>query len=123
MIADTSIWIDFFRGKTGDDLDLFRRGLNDGQVVMAPAVLSELLSSTKLTGAMEKSLCEMEFAEPFSDFWSGCGKLRRRLTKMGFNASLADCLVVQSCLERGLPLLTRDQGLKKFGPKIGLLLL
>lgn len=123
MIADTSIWIDHFLGKPGDDLDLFRSSLNEGRVVMAPAVLAELLSSTMMTAEIEKALSEMPFATPASDFWKNVGKLRRHLAKQGTNASLADCLVVQSCLERDLPLITRDQGIKKFARKVGLVLI
>lgn len=122
MIADTSIWIDHFLGKPGEDLDLFRSSLNDGRVVMAPAVLAELLSSTVMTADVEKALSEMPFAHPTPDFWKNTGKLRRLLAKQGTNASLADCLVVQSCLEGDLPLLTRDQGIKKFAEKAGLTL-
>ena len=123
MIADTSIWIDHFLGKPGEDLDLFRIGLNEGRVVMAPLVLSELLSSTEMTADVEKALSEMPFAAPTPDFWKATGKLRRLLAKQGMNASFADCLVVQSCLELDLPLMTRDRGIKKFGAKVGLSLL
>ena len=123
MIADTSIWIDYFLGKPGEDLDLFRAGLNEGRVVMAPAVLSELLSSTEMTADVEKALSEMPFAAPAPDFWKKTGNLRRLLAKQGTNATLADCLVVQSCLEHDLPLLTRDKGIKKFGAKAGLTLI
>lgn len=123
MIADTSIWIDHFLGKPGDDLDFFRSSLNDGRLVMAPAVLAELLSSTVMTTEVEKALSDMSFANPTPDFWKNAGKLRRLLAKQGTNASLADCLVVQSCLECDLPLLTRDRGIKKFAGKIGLTLI
>jgi len=123
VIADTSVWIDYFLGKQGDDLERFRLALSDGRVVMAPAVLAELLSSTHMIPEAEKALLEIPFASPGSDFWGDTGKLRRRLAKQGMNATLADCLVVQSCLEHDLPLLTRDQGIKKFGPKVGLMLI
>jgi len=123
VIADTSIWIDYFLGKPGEDLDSFRISLNEGRVVMAPAVLSELLSSTEMTATVEKALLEMPIASPTPAFWKDSGKLRRLLAKQGMNASLADCLVVQSCLEHDLPLLTRDKGIKKFASKVGLVLL
>lgn len=122
MIADTSIWIDHFLGKPGDDLDLFRTALNEGRVVLAPAVLAELLSSTEMASNIEKALSEMPFAFPASSFWRDTGKLRRQLAKKGVNASLADCLVVQSCLEQDLPLLTRDKGIKKFAAAVRLTL-
>jgi predicted nucleic acid-binding protein len=123
MIADTSIWIDHFRGDSGEDLELFRKSLGEGRVAMAPVVLAELLSSTQIPASVEKALSEMEFAGASDNFWVEAGRLRRRLAKQGFNASLADCLVAQSCLEHDLPLLTRDQGIRKFGPKIGLTLI
>ena len=123
MIVDTSVWIDYFLGKTGEDMDLFRLSLNEGRVVMAPVVLAELLSSTEMKESVEKALSEMELAELGPDFWVESGRLRRRLAKAGYNASLADCLVVQTCLEQGLPLLTRDQGIKKFAPKVALKLI
>ncbi len=123
MIADTSIWIEHFLGKPGDDLELFRIALNEGRVVMAPVVLSELLSSTEMTSDIEKVLSEMPFASPTSIFWRGAGKLRGQLAKHGMNASLADCLVMQSCLEHDLPLLTRDKGIKKFSNKAKLRLI
>ena len=122
MIVDTSVWIDYFLGKSGEDLDIFRNALNEGRVVMAPAVLSELLSSTKMTGEAEKALTEMPVAIPTSGFWREAGRLRRNLAQKGTSATLADCLVVQSCLEHELPLLTRDKGIKKFAAKVGLTL-
>lgn len=123
MIADTSIWIDYFLGKPGDDLELFRNRLNEGQVVMAPSVLSELLSSTAMPATVEKALLEIRFATPSSHFWQETGKLQRHLAKLGTHATLADCLVAQSCLEHKLPLLTRNRAIIKFGPKVGLNLL
>jgi predicted nucleic acid-binding protein len=123
VIADTSVWIDHFLGKPGADLELFRSALNEGRVVMSPTVLSELLSSTAMPPEVERALSEMPFATPAPDFWKDAGKLRRTLAKQGVNASLADCLVAQSCLEHRLPLLTRDQGIKKFAAKAGLALL
>lgn len=122
MIVDTSVWIDYFRGDEGADLARFRLALNEGRVVMAPVVLTELLSSTEITADVEKKLDELSFAEPSPSFWKEGGKLRRRLARLGFTASLADCLVAQSCLERGLPLLTRDKSIQKFAPRLGLAL-
>lgn len=119
MIADTSVWIDHFRGEAGSDLESFRAALHEGRVVMAPVVLSELLSSQELPPALEKSLLELEMASPSTDYWAESGRLRRRLAKLGFNASLADCLVIQTCAERGMPLLTRDQAMKKWAAKLG----
>jgi predicted nucleic acid-binding protein len=123
LIADSSIWIDFFRGEKGDDIDFFELSLQEGRILMAPVVLSELLSSHRISEETEKFLLDLEFTEPKPGFWQKAGKLRRDLAKTGFHASLPDCLITQTCLEYRLPLLTRDQGIKKFGPKLGLTVL
>ena len=44
IAADTSTWIAFLEGTTGRDVELLDRALGDRQVLMAPAVLTELLS-------------------------------------------------------------------------------
>lgn len=122
MIADTSIWVDHFLGKSGADLEHFKNALHEGRIVMAPVVLAELLSSKKMPSIVESLLLEVPFATPGPNFWKKAGLLRRLLAKQGINASLADCLIAQSCLEKNLPLLTRDKTIKKFAHKIELLL-
>ena len=49
MIAsDTSTWIAFLEGNSGDDVEMLTKALGDRQVVMAPAVLTELLGDPEL---------------------------------------------------------------------------
>ena len=50
MIAvDTSTWIAYLEGEGGEDVDVLDRALQDRQVVMAPVVLTEMLSDPKLS--------------------------------------------------------------------------
>jgi len=42
IAADTSSWIAFLEGSSGDDVQMLDRALADGQVVMVPVVLTEL---------------------------------------------------------------------------------
>ena len=44
IAADTSTWVAFLEGGTGEDAELLDRALADRQVVMVPVVLTELLS-------------------------------------------------------------------------------
>ncbi len=48
IAADTSTWIAFLQGDSGEDLQLLDKALADQQVLMAPAVLTEMLSDPKL---------------------------------------------------------------------------
>ena len=50
IAADTSTWIAFLQDDSGKDVQLLDQALEDRQVVMAPAVLTELLSDPKLPG-------------------------------------------------------------------------
>jgi hypothetical protein len=57
MIAiDTSTWIGFLQGDGGQDADLLDGALQDRQVLMAPAVLTEVLSDPKLPSEVSQSL-------------------------------------------------------------------
>ncbi len=44
IAADTSTWISFLQGDAGNDIEMLAKALGDRQVVMAPPVLTELLS-------------------------------------------------------------------------------
>jgi len=48
IAADTNTWIAFLEGEAGSDTQLLDRALADQQVLMAPVVLTELLSDPKL---------------------------------------------------------------------------
>jgi hypothetical protein len=49
IAADTSTWIAFFQGDAGKDVELLDQNLESRQVLMAPPVLTELLSDPKIT--------------------------------------------------------------------------
>ena len=48
IAADTSTWVAFLEGGSGEDAQLLDKALEDRQVVMVPVVLAELLSDPKL---------------------------------------------------------------------------
>ena len=48
ITADTSTWVAFLGGASGDDVLLLKKALQDHQLVMLPVVLTELLSDPHL---------------------------------------------------------------------------
>jgi len=48
IAADTSTWVAFLEGNSGEDVQLLDRALEDRHVVMVPVVLTELLSGREL---------------------------------------------------------------------------
>lgn len=115
MIAvDTSTWIAYFEGSGGKDTDLLDRALEDSQVLMVPAVLTEVLSDPKLPGEVSRMLCELPLIEIEPGYWQRAGELRAKVLAKRRKARLGDALIAQSCIDRGIPLLTRDRDFRAF---------
>ena len=114
IAADTSTWVAFLQGGRGPDVDLLDRALRDQQVVMPPVVLTELLSDPQLRADVASTLCEVPLVEIADGYWQRAGELRARVLAARRKARLGDALIAQSCLDRGIPLVTRDRDFKAF---------
>ncbi len=120
IAADTSTWIAFLEGGRGEDVQLLDRALEDRQVLMVPAVLTELLSDPRLPSGVAKSLSEVPLIETGPGYWQRAGALRARVLAKRRKARLGDALIAQSCLDRGIPLVTRDRDFRAFAEAAGL---
>jgi predicted nucleic acid-binding protein len=115
MIAvDTSTWIAFFEGDRGRDVEVLDQALQDRQVLMVPAVLTELLSDPKLAGEVCRDLLEIPQIELKSGYWQRAGLLRSKVIAKRRKARLGDALIAQSCLDEKIALLTRDRDFRAF---------
>lgn len=114
IVADTSTWIAFFQGEAGTDVELLDRSLEDRQVLMAPPVLTELLSDPSITSEVSKTLSELPLIGIQPGFWSRAGALRASVLSKRRKARLGDALIAQTCLDAGIPLLTRDRDFRVF---------
>ena len=124
MIAvDTSTWIGFLQGDTGDDTELLDRALQDRQVLMVPVVLTEVLSDPKLPAGVSQTLCELPLIGLEPGYWQRAGELRARVSAKRRKARLGDALIAQSCIDQGIALLTRDRDFRAFAEAAGLDLL
>ena len=121
MIAvDTSTWIGFLQGDGGDDTEVLDRALQDRQVLMIPVVLTEMLSDPKLPSGVAETLSEVPLVEIASGYWQRAGALRARVLAKRRKARLGDALIAQSCIDGGIPLLTRDRDFRAFAEAAGL---
>lgn len=120
IAADTSTWIAFFEGESGDDVQLLDKALGDKQVLMVPAVLTELLSDPKLPVNVADSLNQLPMIEIEMGYWRRAGDLRAKVLAKGRRARLGDALIAQSCADHGIPLLTRDHDFRAFAEAAGL---
>ena len=124
MIAvDTSSWLAFLQGDAGEDVELLDRALQDRQVLMAPGVVTEVSSDPKLSAEVSQTLSELPLIEVRPGYWQRAGELRAKVLAKRRKARLGDALIAQSCIDRGIPLLTRDGDFRAFAATAGLDLL
>jgi predicted nucleic acid-binding protein len=120
IAADTSTWVVSLEGGAGQDARLLDRALEDRQVVMVLVVLTELLSDPKLPSGVAETLSEVPLVEIASGYWQRAGALRAKVLAKRRKARLGDALIAQSCIDGGVPLLTRDRDFRAFVEAAGL---
>jgi len=120
IAADSSTWVAFLQGDSGEDSQLLQKALQDRQVLMAPAVLTEVLSAPQLPPSVAATLSEIPLIEVTDGYWERAGTLRAKVLAKKRKARLGDALIAQSCLDRGIPLLTRDRDFQAFTEAAGL---
>ncbi len=121
MIAvDTSTWIAFLQGDGGEDAELLDQALQDRQVWMVPVVLAEIGSDPKLPPEVSRILSELPLIDVEPGYWQRAGELRAKVLRRRRKARLGDALIAQSCIDRGISLLTRDRDFRAFAIAAGL---
>ena len=109
IAADSSTWIAFLEGVTGRDTELLDQALADHRLLMIPAVFTELLSDATLPPSVARGLSDVPLIDLEPGYWHRAGLLRAKVLSKRRKARLSDALIAQTCLDRKIPLLTRDQ--------------
>jgi predicted nucleic acid-binding protein len=123
ICADTNTWIAYLSGHEGQDVGILDHAVIHGAVVMAPVVLSELLSDPDLEPEVAADLSAITLLTLEDGYWERAGKLRALLLAKRVKARLADTLIAQTCLDHDVPFVTRDQDFRHFAKHAGLRLL
>ena len=108
VVVDTSVWIEFFAGRSTERLD---EALRLGAVVLSPVVAAELLSGARHARdrrALVDLLTDLPLhPTPFAH-WIAVGDLRAALQPRGVSVSTPDAHVTQCAIERDAMLLSND---------------
>jgi predicted nucleic acid-binding protein len=120
IAADTSTWIGFLEGARGEDVELLDKALEERQLLMVPIVLTELLSDPNLPRSVADTLSDVPMIEIEAAFWQRAGALRAKVLAKRRKARLGDALIAQTCVDRGIPLITRDRDFHAFVEAAGL---
>lgn len=120
---DTSTWVAFLSGQAGNDTHLLDQALKDQQAVMVPVVLAELLSDPGMADDTIEKLLRIPLLEAETGYWQRAGRTRAKVLSKRRKARLADALIAQSCLDKDIPLVTRDRDFEIFAQTAGLRLI
>jgi hypothetical protein len=120
VVADTSVWIDFFAGRPTPEL---QAALQHGLVVLPPIVVAELVSGARRKSdraAIALLLAELPVHEAPLDHWIRVGELRRTLLDHGLSVSTPDAHVAQCALDRDAVLLSHDKIFTRIANRVDL---
>lgn len=113
ILVDTSVWIDWLRQGRRPAALLLDRLIDDGDIVLAPVVVQELLQGAR----GEPQLTELRayfgrlpMLEPSRETYADAGALYARCRWQGVTPrSPHDCLIAQLAIEHDTPLLHDDR--------------
>jgi predicted nucleic acid-binding protein len=120
IAADTNTWIAYLEGNEGPDTRLLDQALEDRQVLMVPAVLTELLSDPNPSRDIRPILAGLPLIELQPGYWERAGMLRRKVLLKGRKARLGDALIAETCIDQDISLITRDRDFRAFAQAAGL---
>src|SRR5207302_1110335 len=96
-----------------------RRALSDGQLVLPPVVVTEVLSAPN-SQLLEPIMLDMKLLPVLEGYWLRAAQSRRRILTKGLKAKVADALIAQSCVDHGVPLIAGDRDFQHFARYCGL---
>jgi predicted nucleic acid-binding protein len=110
ILADTTTWIEFFRGKSkvADRLEML---LIENAVCTCGVVMFEVLQGIKSEGEKNKILsilATLPYFEMTKKLWQNTAELSLSLKKNGVNLPLSDIFIAAIAVENDLSIYTLD---------------
>jgi predicted nucleic acid-binding protein len=126
IIADTSIWIDYFNGVDSQYTDALDTGLTEGVIAIGDIIFLEILQGFKNNkdyNLAKKTLSTLEQYEMFGHKQVlKAADNYRQLRKKGITIRKTNDVVIATfCIENKLPLLYLDKDFKPFVKHLGLI--
>jgi hypothetical protein len=114
ILADTSIWIDYFNGLVSQETDLLDSALSDGTIAMGDLIFLEILQgfrNDKEFNRAKRTLATLDQCELFGTHMvDKCAYNYRFLRKKGITIrKTIDLIIATFCLENKIRLLFSDK--------------
>ncbi len=126
IVADTSVWIDYFQGKSSPETDLLDEILENDLVAIGDLIMLEILQGFKLDkdyNLAKKTLLLLEQREFLgNELALKAAENYRKLRKKGITIRKTNDVIIASyCIENKLPLLFSDRDFLPFVEHLGLI--
>lgn len=116
IMVDTSIWIQYFRGKLGQNEELIERGLNQNFICVTGPIVAELLQgvkSAKEYGMLGQCIDAIPYVNCEYGDWVKAGEIAFGLRKKGITIPLSDIIIAAVALRIDARVYTRDRHFEK----------
>ncbi|MFC3052378.1 type II toxin-antitoxin system VapC family toxin [Kordiimonas pumila] len=125
ILVDSSVWIDFFRGKQSRETDLLDRCLGTEPLLTGDLIITEVLQGFKHERDFRKAraaLGQLEFAPMVgAEIALKSAENYRRLRQQGITVrKTIDVLIATFCIENGHTLLHSDRDFDVMVDSLGL---
>lgn len=111
VIADTSVWIEYFKGGDEPARAALRGLIRADQVALAGVVLAELLQgcrSPKEADTILSTLAGLRFLQDSFSTWKRSGELSVSLRRKGLTLPLSDLIIAALAIEHRCPVYSLD---------------
>lgn len=125
ILADTSVWIDYFNGSITTQTDALDAALVAGTVAMADLIVLEILQGFRNDSDYAQAKERLARLDTYSIFNSSlierCAENYRFLRKKGITIRKTnDVIIATWCIDHQLPLLFTDRDFDPFVEYLGL---
>ena len=125
LVVDSSVWIDYFNGKSTPETDTLDVSLGKELITMGDLMLAEVLQGFRSDRHYCKARDLLLSLDPVNMLNTSIAlksaENYRKLRRKGSTVhKTTDCIIATWCIENGLPLLHRDEDFQPFHDHLGL---
>ena len=119
IIADTSVWIDYFNGVESAETNALDSALEDGAIAIGDIIFLEILQGFRNDKDFKTAKFRLSFLDQFEMFGHSsvfkCADNYRFLRKKGITIrKTTDIIIATFCIENKIPLLFTDRDFVPF---------
>jgi predicted nucleic acid-binding protein len=125
ILADTSVWIDYFNGHTSENTEMLDVALDRDTVVIGDIIFLEILQGFRYDNDYRRAKAKLGVLEHYEmlgkTMVTKCAANYRALRRKGITVrKTTDLIIATFCIENKLPLLHADRDFDPFEKHLSL---